>query len=493
MNDRVLVQALRADDPGAPGALFDAHAESIYRYCWSLLLHSDNALVALRDTLIAAHAHAGSLSDPSRLRPWLYALARRECLRRRLAAPPGDTGAEEPAPGAGADADLRVMAWNATRSLSAADREILELAAVHGMSVKEIAAVLGVPPRQVEAARDEARQRLRDAITAEVLAAKGPYDCRQRATILTGFTGRLTPLMREELLQHLPACEICSPHRSRQVSAAKVFELLPQVTPPGALKIRVMSCFADPELKPYRRYVARRSGALDGAGFPLAADRKARRWPHALACALAAVATMVALGVIFTNFGGGPGGLPGVASAALPPGPVAHLPSGSPGGPPTGPDARAPWQPAPEGSQAVVQPVANASPAYPVGMVHSSAPASAPVAWPTRDSAATSAAATPPVTTPPGRGTPSRTPSRTPPATPAGPPDDRPRDHQSRGPSATPCPTAKPTRTPPPRPTRTSRPTPSPIPTPTVTATPTPSVTPTTPTPAPTSSGPATP
>ncbi|MFG3441484.1 sigma factor-like helix-turn-helix DNA-binding protein [Nonomuraea sp. NPDC047897] len=505
MNDRVLVQALRADDPGALAALFDSHAESIYRYCWSLLRHSDNAQVALRDTFIAAHAHAGSLSDPSRLRPWLYALARRECLRRRLAAPAGDAGdagAEEARPGtgadadlwadahlwAGADADLRVMAWNATRSLPAAGREILELSAVHGLSARDVAAVLGMPPRQVETARDEARRRLRDAVTAEVLAAKGPYDCKVRAAVLTGFTGRLTPRMREELVQHLPECATCSPHHARQVSESKVFELLPPVTVPGALKVRVLSYFADPELTPYRRYVARRSGALDAGGFPLAADRKARRWPHALACALAAVATVVALGVIFTSFGGGPGGLPGVASAALPTGPVVHLPSG----PPTAPDARAPGQQAPDGSRAAVQPVANASPAYPVGMVHSSVPASPPTAWPTHGSVATSAAATPP-RTPPGKGTP----SLTPPADPGGPPDGRPREHQSRGPGGTPCPTGKPTRTPPPRPTRTPRPTPSATPPvtakPTATPTPTPTATttagPTTSAPAPTSSG----
>ncbi|WP_101790599.1 RNA polymerase sigma factor [Nonomuraea indica] len=491
MNDRVLVQALRADDPGALAELFDSHAESIYRYCWSLLHHSDNAQVALRDTLIAAHAHAGSLSDPGRLRPWLYALARRECLRRRLGAPAGDAGAAEPRPGTGADADLRVMAWNATRSLSAADREILELSAVHGLSVREIAAVLGLPSRQVEAARDEARGRLRDAITAEVLAAKGPYDCKVRAAVLTGFTGRLTPRMREELVQHLPGCATCSPHRSRQVSEAKVFELLPQVTPPGALKVRVLSYFADPELTPYRRYVARRSGALDSGGFPLAADQKARRWPHALACALAAVATVVAMGVIFTSFGGGAGGLPGVASAALPTGPVVH----PPGGPPTAPDARAQGR-RPDGSQAEVLPVANASPAYPVGMVHPSTPASAPVAWPTHGAATTAAttgAATPP-RTPAGSGTP----SLTPPAHPGGPPDDRPREHQSRGPGATPCPTGKPTRTPPPRPTRTPRPTSSATPpasaTPTVTPTPTPTpTTPATGAPAPSSSGSAAP
>ncbi|WP_162795092.1 RNA polymerase sigma factor, partial [Nonomuraea lactucae] len=395
MNDRVLVQALRAHDPGALAALYDAHAESIYRYCWSLLLNSDYAQVALRDTLIAAHAHAGSLADPGRLRPWLYALARRECLRRRMAEPPGagsgiGAGADPgTGTGAGHDADLRVMAWNATRSLRAADRELLELSAGHGMSTSEIAAVRGVPPRQVEADREEARQRLRDAITAEVLAGKGPYDCQRRAGILAGFSGRLTREMREQLVQHLPGCETCSPHRSRQVSEAKVFELLPRVSLPDALRVRVMSCFADPELAPYRRYVARRSGALDGDGFPLAGDKKVRRWPQALACALAAVATVVALAVTFTSFGGG-GGRPGIASAVFP----TAEPSA----------VEQPLRPLPNDPDAHPRPISEASPAYPVGMIRSTAPVTAaPDGLPTRGTPTASASTPAPATATPSR------------------------------------------------------------------------------------------
>ncbi len=87
MNDRALVEALRAGDPGALAALYDAYAEGIYRYCWFLLHNTDSAQVALRDVLIAAEAHAGSLADPGMLRPWLYALARGECMRRRIALP----------------------------------------------------------------------------------------------------------------------------------------------------------------------------------------------------------------------------------------------------------------------------------------------------------------------------------------------------------------------------------------------------------------------
>lgn len=356
MTDRVLVEALRARDPGALAELYDSHAGGIYRYCWSLLLNSDSAQVALRDTLIAAEAHVHSLADPDRLRPWLYALARGECLRRRAATPPGpyEPPAEAPEPG---DAGLRLMAWNAVRGLPVADREILELSTGHDLSVPELAAVLGVSPRQVETALEGARERLRDAITAEALAGNAPYDCPRVARILSDFSGELTPDTRDHLVRHLARCETCSPHRNRQVSAAKVFELLPVVTLPKALRVRVLSCFIDPELTPYRRYVGRRSGALDAAGFPVERSKWARRWPQAVAGTLAAVATVVAIVLIFQGFGSGP---PGVA---LPPG------GGSPG-------VRLPWNPDPDDMPVDVEPILDSTDTLPLGTIGSTLPPS---------------------------------------------------------------------------------------------------------------------
>ncbi|WP_214318486.1 RNA polymerase sigma factor [Nonomuraea sediminis] len=477
MNDRVLVEALRARDPGALAALYDAHAERIYRYCWSLLMNTDSAQVALRDTLIAAEAHAASLSDPGKLRPWLYALARGECLRRRMASPPdaGDALAEMPEPDDPGDADLRVMAWNATQSLTSADREVLELGARHDLSTSQIAAVLGVPPRQVEAAQEDARERLRDAITAEILARKGPYDCARRARILAGFSGELTPDMRDHLVRHVQRCETCSPHRSRQVSAAKVFELLPRADLPDVLRVRVMSCFIDPELVPYRRYVARRTGTLDSAGFPVTGERRPRKWPQALAGALAAVAAVVAIAMIFNQFGGEKGGLTGIASGAFPA-------TGEP------PGIRLPWQPEPQDAPIMVEPILDSTATYPIGARHSvgpmtlttpdTGPTRGPAPEPTHSTGRTIRGTTPPPTSQPPP--PSSLDPREPGTNPQGGP---PGHHHDRGwRSASPCPPSS-------RPTRTAAPTPTPT---TPTSTPTtqaPTPTPTTPPP---TSGPAT-
>ncbi|MFI7225546.1 RNA polymerase sigma factor [Nonomuraea angiospora] len=453
MNDRVLVEALRARDPGALAALYDTYAESVYRYCWSLLLNADSAQVALRDTLIAAEAHAGALADPDRLRTWLYALARAECLRRRAAAPPGpaEALAKAPPPHDAADADLRVMAWNAVQSLPVADREALELTHRHSLPAPELAQVLGT--RQVEQVLEGARERLRDAITAEILALKGPYDCPQRAAILSGFSGELTQEMRESLIRHLRRCETCAPHRTREVSPAKVFDLLPQQTLPDALRLRVMSCFVDPELLPYRRYVARRTGNLGAAGFPVPADKNARRWPKALAGALAAVAAVVAIALILQHADTEGSGVSGVATAAFPA-------TGEP------PAIRLPWRSDPPDVVVTGDPVLDSRTTRPISVtgVPMLVQSVAPVRDPVRSSPVGHTPSSrdpsgppqtpdwePPTYIPPP---PPALPTHRPPA--GGPPPDNP--PPSVPSTRTPCPT--PTPTPAQTPTQTQTPTP---------------------------------
>ncbi|MET7327391.1 sigma-70 family RNA polymerase sigma factor [Nonomuraea sp. NPDC005650] len=471
MNDRVLVEALRARDPGALAAVYDTYAESVYRYCWSLLLNADSAQVALRDTLIAAEAHAGALSDPDRLRAWLYALARAECLRRRAAAPPGpaEALAKAPPPHDPADADLRIMAWNAVQSLPVADREALELTHRHALPAPELAQVLGT--RQVEQVLEGARERLRDAITAEILAMKGPYDCPRRAAILAGFSGELTQEMRERLVRHLPRCETCAPHRTREVSPAKVLGLLPQQPLPDALRLRVMSCFVDPELLPYRRYVARRTGNLGAAGFPVPARRNVRGWPKALAGALAAVAAVVAIVLVFQQFGTEGSGVSGVATAAFPA-------TGEP------PAVRLPWRSHPPDAPVTADPVLDNTTTRPIGVT--GVPMLVPSVEPVRDSVRTSS---------PGRTSSTRAPSSPPepaepqPPTYLPPPPPAPPSHRPPAggpphdpPTGNPPPSAPATRTPCPTPT------PTPTQTPTQPSTPPPTTTPTTP-PSPTTTG----
>ncbi|MEU0479536.1 sigma factor [Streptosporangium sp. NPDC006013] len=298
MTDGVLVEALRAREPAALSGLYDSYAESVYRYCHSMLGTSAGAEPAFLDTFVAAEAHIHALADSRRLEAWLYALARGECVRRD---PAGEPDPQVPVPADAGEADLRVMAWNATRSLSPEDREVLDLSCRHGFGPVDLAAVLGVTTKVAAARYESAREQLRDVVTAEVLVRKGPHDCASRARMLTGFTGELTARTRERVIRHVNRCDTCAPHRVRQVSAAKVFDLLPVVAPPPTLRARVMDCFSDPARIPYRHDVAHRVGPLDGAGFPAGTARGGRRRSYVMAGTAAAVAASVALALLLTQ------------------------------------------------------------------------------------------------------------------------------------------------------------------------------------------------
>ena len=71
-----------AGDPAGIAMAYDRYAAALYGYSHWILHDSTAAAVALKDTFVIAAATVGNLSEPSRLRPWLFALARNECRRR---------------------------------------------------------------------------------------------------------------------------------------------------------------------------------------------------------------------------------------------------------------------------------------------------------------------------------------------------------------------------------------------------------------------------
>src|SRR5271168_2191550 len=82
MRDSEVVAAIVAGDPDGLAAAYDKYASPLYTYCRSLLHEPADAADAVQDTFVIASSRLAGLRDPERLRPWLYAVARNECLRR---------------------------------------------------------------------------------------------------------------------------------------------------------------------------------------------------------------------------------------------------------------------------------------------------------------------------------------------------------------------------------------------------------------------------
>ena len=272
MTDQQLVIALRTRSEGALADIFDAYGERLFRYCWGMRSSREVALTALRDTLSVAIANIARLTDAELLEPWLYSLARAECRRRR----PVAQADEPPARPSQADAEARVVAWNAVQSLEPAEREALDLACRHAV---ELTLVLGLPAQDVRVLLGRARLNMQQALGTEILIATGSHECPDRAAVMHGWTGTVTPGLRERVLEHAAGCPACGPNVPRSVSAERVFALLPDPPLPPGARDEVLGFFADPRLSGYREFAVARAPRLAGSGFPAAAGTADQQAP----------------------------------------------------------------------------------------------------------------------------------------------------------------------------------------------------------------------
>ena len=81
-----MVAAIVAGDPDGAAEAYDRYAAPLYVYCSFMLPGPDDAAAVVRDTFLIATSRLEGLRDPGKLRSWLLAVARSECLRRRSAA-----------------------------------------------------------------------------------------------------------------------------------------------------------------------------------------------------------------------------------------------------------------------------------------------------------------------------------------------------------------------------------------------------------------------
>lgn len=123
----------------------------------------------------------GTLEDPSRLRSWLYAVARNAAIdmsmaRRRqqrvgelMAEPAADERSEESSPlGRVLRDELHETLFHAVEALPAIYREPFVLRHLEGWSYAEIGEVLGMPLESVETRLVRARRLLRESLQGKL-------------------------------------------------------------------------------------------------------------------------------------------------------------------------------------------------------------------------------------------------------------------------------------------------------------------------------------
>jgi RNA polymerase sigma factor (sigma-70 family) len=311
MRDGEMVAAIVSGDPAALAATYDHYAPALYGYCRSLLSDPAEAADAVQDTFVVAVAKLSGLRDPSRLRPWLYAVARNECHRRlhgpHSAAPFDDdaTGISARTADFGAaldQAEVRELVWSALAGLEPGDQEVIELTLRHEFYGADLADALGVPRNQAHALASRAQNRFEVALGALMMSRSGQESCPELAETLGGWDGELSSAVRRQVRRHLGSCPMCEEQRRRQVNPTALLGMLPPAVLPAGLRYQVLGLTSDEagDAVGYCTEVGRRAEPFNRAGFPVPLDP--------LAAARGPASFMPAAGVlvaVFAVFGGG--------------------------------------------------------------------------------------------------------------------------------------------------------------------------------------------
>ncbi|NOJ42381.1 RNA polymerase sigma factor [Bradyrhizobium australiense] len=162
--DPLLIEAARSGDADALVALIAIAQPDIRRYAARNCRAADID-DAVQETLLLLYRRVGTLRAVTSFSAWLFAVARRACLRllRRAAG-----GAEAPADDAEArlahraPEDIRIDLSRAIQSLPDHYREVILLRDIEELSIDDIVGVLGLTRESVKARIHRARIMIRE-------------------------------------------------------------------------------------------------------------------------------------------------------------------------------------------------------------------------------------------------------------------------------------------------------------------------------------------
>jgi RNA polymerase sigma factor (sigma-70 family) len=233
LRDSEVVASIVAGQPSGLAEAYDRYAAILYTYCCTLLHEPADAADAVQDTFVIASSRLAGLRDPERLRAWLFAVARNECLRRlrdRQSTSAFDEGADvtDETVDVGGDAEraeLRALLRAAIQGLGDADRDVIVLQLSHGLDAAEIAGVLGVSRNHAHALLSRAREHLQACIGALLVGRAGRRDCAQLNELLASWDGHLTVLVRKRVSRHIGQCDTCSARQRAELRPAMLLGL----------------------------------------------------------------------------------------------------------------------------------------------------------------------------------------------------------------------------------------------------------------------------
>ena len=343
---REVVAAIAAGDPAGIAMAYDRYAAALYGYCHWTLQDSADAAEALQDTFIVA-ATLSNLSEPAKLRPWLFALARNQCRRRIRPAsaareeadavyqhvdpvdqssyataepsdatiqfravslpadammplrvvslPAGATDGLAHVNGDRGQAELRTLIYSILAGLKPREREAIELSFRHQLYDNDLAIALGVSQGRALDLVARARGQLERALGALHIALTRREACPVLGELLADWDGQWSEEARDLVGWHIEECQTCAHHGWGAMRPEAFFRLLPLAPLRPELRKQVLSLCTSTaeEAVAYRRRLARHAGSTWSTRFSQAI--RAVKWDSIRAHPGAAIATAAAV------------------------------------------------------------------------------------------------------------------------------------------------------------------------------------------------------
>ena len=245
VSDAELARAAATGDRRAFAMIYDRYADRLHDFCIGMVRDRDAAADCVQDVFCAAATQLPKLREPDRLRPWLYAIARNEalrCIRDRRREQVSDDLPESASHDAGPDTlaarnELANLIAEAAGGLGDRDRTVLELAYRHGLDGPELANALEVSPGTANKMVSRLRNTIESSLGALLVARRAQHTadkCAELGTILAGWDGRFSVLMRKRISRHIESCPTCEDERRRLVNPVALLGGAPVLIPAPA-------------------------------------------------------------------------------------------------------------------------------------------------------------------------------------------------------------------------------------------------------------------
>lgn len=222
-----LLRAARAGDTTALRDLLERASAPAWRWSRGFCRNSEDAADLVQDVLHTLLRSLQQFRGDSSLSTWTYVVARRACARRRqrgkrqqpLDAPAYAHLRDQPdaAPGPAHRLERRELAARleaAISTLPEAQRAVLVMRDVEGLSAAEVGEALGLGERAVKSRLHRARLALREQLAPYVSGGDAPAPkagCPETALMLSRwFEGEVSALTCAQMERHVTGCASCN-------------------------------------------------------------------------------------------------------------------------------------------------------------------------------------------------------------------------------------------------------------------------------------------